>query len=268
MLADLQADFYRALFNQNTMPDVLRHIRKREALSNAEQFAIYRDSVYAGLCKALATTYPVCQRLVGEVFFNAMVSRFISDHPSKHPDLNHYGRELAEFIAAFPPVSTLPYLADVARLEWAWHTAFNAETVASNSFNWLKDMPAGQYQELVFLLPASSSLLRSNYPVHRIWEVNQVDYSGDTSVDLDTGGICLLIWRYGPNMHIDPLSEHEWVFLSRLAQGHNFGKICDELAQLLDDAEFSRLLANCISRGWIVGATGCAGKQLPRTAQG
>ena len=44
---------------------------------------------------------------------------FVRGHASTSGDLNVYGDEFGEFLADYPHAANLPYLADVARLEWA-----------------------------------------------------------------------------------------------------------------------------------------------------
>ena len=52
-------------------------------------------------------------------FFGEAARQYIVGHPSLSGDLNDYGGEFAQFLAAYPHAADLPYLPDVARLEWA-----------------------------------------------------------------------------------------------------------------------------------------------------
>ena len=52
-------------------------------------------------------------------FFNAAVDAYVRACPSTSGDLNVYGDAFGEFLAGYPPAADLPYLPDVARLEWA-----------------------------------------------------------------------------------------------------------------------------------------------------
>ncbi|HSW81885.1 MAG TPA: DNA-binding domain-containing protein, partial [Usitatibacter sp.] len=83
--------------------------------------AVYRASVAANFSAALAATYPVVRRLVGEAFFAEAARRFVLSHASASGDLTEYGAGFPAFLAAYPHASALEYLPDVARLEWACH---------------------------------------------------------------------------------------------------------------------------------------------------
>ena len=251
MLRELQQHFFHGLFrNQNDSP-ILELIDDSGARSPVEQLAVYRDSVFGGLTKALAGIYPVCRKLVGERFFDAMAGRFIVQIPSCSPDLNDYGDELAAFIAGFPPAAPLPYLPDVARLEWAWHQAFNSADRPGIDMQALAEIDEARREHIVFRLAKSTTLLASAYPIHRIWEVNQDEYKGDDSVDLDEGGVKLIVWRHDLTMRIDPVKASEWRLLTELAQGRSFGRVCERFSRHHPANDIGAVLAGAIQRGWI-----------------
>ena len=81
--------------------------------------ATYRGTVFANWRNALGATFVVVRELTGAPFFAAAVDAFARTHPSRGGDLNVYGDVFPDFLATYPPAQGLPYLADVARLEWA-----------------------------------------------------------------------------------------------------------------------------------------------------
>ena len=94
---------------------------------NVARLAVYRGNVYANCTKALASAFPVVRKIVGEEFFEALAREFVHRHPSRSGDLNRYGDVFADFLAVFPHTADLPYLPDVARMEWLVHRAHFAE---------------------------------------------------------------------------------------------------------------------------------------------
>jgi hypothetical protein len=90
------------------------------------RFDVYRNNVFVGLIEALERRYPVCMTLVGEDFFRAMARVYVELSPPRSPVLLTYGNDFAEFVETFPPAASLPYLADVVRLENARVAAFHA----------------------------------------------------------------------------------------------------------------------------------------------
>ena len=90
------------------------------------RFAVYRNNVVSSLIDALAETFPVTLELVGEEFFRAMAGVFVRQAPPQSALLACYGEGFPAFIERFEPARSVPYLADVARLEMLRVRAFHA----------------------------------------------------------------------------------------------------------------------------------------------
>lgn len=99
------------------------------ALGEGPGLAVHRNNVMVGCIDALGANFPTIERLVGAEFFRAMAAEFARVHLPTRPSLFDYGVEFADFIAHFPPAASLPYLADVARIDRGWieaHVAADA----------------------------------------------------------------------------------------------------------------------------------------------
>ena len=92
----------------------------------AARFRVYRNNYRHGLARQLAEAYPVVERLVGDAFFAATAQVFLHAHPPRTRSLALFGAGFAEFLEGFPPAASVPYLADVARLERARLEALHA----------------------------------------------------------------------------------------------------------------------------------------------
>jgi hypothetical protein len=222
-------------------------VNATRGLSSPEHLRIYRRAVTGTFTRALSQLYPVTMRLLGQQFFDGMVCRYMRITPSLSPDLADYGSSFAEFIEGFEPAAGLPYLPDVARLEWAWHRAFSAADETALNIDALSEVPESDRARLLFALPASASLLASQYPVQRIWQVNQEDWSGSEEVNLDEGAARLIIWRRGYDMRIDSLHDSEWSLLSALTQNMPMRKLSRSFPDM------ATLLPHCVEHGWIAG---------------
>ena len=246
----LQNLFYRAVWEKDSasIAELSKHIKAARNLTPAEGLAVYRGNVVGNLTSALMSTYPVCCQLVGEKFFEATAAKFISQFPCLSPDLGDYGEQLPEFLADFEPAASLPYLPDVARLEWFWHRVFSGEDTRALDLQKLAEVPEERWGELIFYLPKNSVLLESAYPIHRIWQVNQEDYEGDRTVSLDEGGVKIFLWRQGYDMRIDLPREPEWELLKAFQSHDIFEAICDRLA---DKVDVTALFPVFVQRGWI-----------------
>ena len=99
------------------------------------------------------------------------------------------------------------------------HGAFHAEQQPPLDIDSLRTAPAEDCPRLRLMLQPSARLLASDYPVLRIWQVNQDDWAGEPTVDLAEGGVRLLILRQGVEVAFLTLTAGEHAWLHGLAQG-------------------------------------------------
>ena len=178
---DFTTDFRDALAS-GALPPGVTAARAAEA---AQRFAVYRNNVAHSLGRALASRYLVVERLVGRDFFAAMAPEFIAAHPPTSPVLAEWGGDFAAFLESFPPVASLPYLADVARIEWARGRAYHAADAGPAD-------PATLSEQHPLRLHPSLCILRLGHPAVSIWTANQPDCDGRTTAQ---GAEIALIWR-------------------------------------------------------------------------
>ncbi|HTO69602.1 MAG TPA: DNA-binding domain-containing protein [Myxococcota bacterium] len=232
MLAELQREFARELFG------------------GGERLAIHRRNVAAAHADALAAIHPACLSLVGEEFFAHCARRFAREVPSRSPDLNDYGAELGGFLARFEPARALPYLADVARLEWLLHRARHSLVSEAIDAARLAALEPERRAELRFPLAPGTGLLASPYPVDRIHAASQPG-AGDARVDLDDGAACLVVAREPGGAAFARVAPAEFGVLAGLARGE---PLAHAAAEFPDSADaLAQLLARASARRWLAG---------------
>ena len=182
----------------------------------ATRFAIYRNNVTVSLIDALADTYPVVQQLVGEAFFRAMAKVFALANPPRSPVMANYGHGFAEFVATFPPARSVPYLADVARLEMARVQAYHAADVPPIDTGTLHDALAQpeQLMGLNLVLHPSVQVLMSPFAVYSLWAAHQGALC-ISSVAVDVAQ-AVLVFRHGLDVQTLELSKGTALFVSQL----------------------------------------------------
>jgi len=213
-------------------------------LDPAARIGVYRNNVLGNYRHALAATYPVVRRLVGGASFDALIAAFVRAHPSLHGDVNRYGGDMARFLATYPPAQALVYLPDVARLEWAIDQANIAADSPPLDLAALATVPLAAMGGLRFALHPSVQIVKSPYPIFRIWQVDQPAYEGDDRVDLGEGGDLLLVRRAPDGVVIERLAAGEHAFLVALARNRRL----DEAEKRGADAEAAFDVAEVLKR--------------------
>lgn len=212
-----QSAFAAALIDTRLpCPDGLRSANGADA---ASRFAVYRNNVQASLINALADSYPVVQQLVGEEFFRAMAAIFIRSQPPKSPLMSRYGETFADFIAQFEPIAGVPYVADVARLEYlrvlAYHAA-DAQPIRPEHVSAALANPQ-TLGGLTFGLHPSLHLLDSGFAVVAIWAAHQQEQSL-AGIGLNQGQHALVL-RNGLDVEVFALDAGASVFIRHLNNG-------------------------------------------------
>jgi len=180
---------------------------------------IYRRGALANLSGALAATYPVVLRLVGESFFGEAARQHALAHPSTSGNLDDYGAGFADFLAAYPHARELPYLADVAELEWAWHEVYHEADTVSLDPALLQQVPPAQQMHLGLQLAPAARLVSSAYPILRIWQAHQGEADAALAISLDDGGVDLLVLRRELEIEFVLLGAAEVLWLRELRRG-------------------------------------------------
>ncbi len=222
------------------------------------RLSIYRNTCRSVLANALRLTYPAVQRLVGKEFFEGAAHQFIEEEPYGVPHsawLNEYGESFAAFLASFPAAQGVPYLADVARLEWAVNKAIHAPDSQALDVERLRiglRAPA----DVRFVSHRSVSLLTLQFPVDVIWRaVLACDEVALRRVDLSDGPVWLLIERGGGGAQVRRLAEPAWRFTARLCAGEPLHAALDELTSRPELHESAaQLLAEHLSAGRFIDA--------------
>ncbi|KHA75236.1 hypothetical protein NZ35_02860 [Pseudomonas chlororaphis] len=185
----------------------------------ASRFAVYRNNVQSSLINALSDSYPVVAQLVGDEFFRAMAAIFVQQQPPQSPLMNRYGEAFADFIAAFEPAGSVPYLADVARLEHlrtlAYHAADARPVRAEQITAALADVQT--LSELRLNLHPSLHLLDSAYAVVAIWGAHQHDSTLE-GIDVNQRQHALVL-RNGLDVEVFALEPGASVFIRNLIDG-------------------------------------------------
>ncbi|MBC8007717.1 MAG: putative DNA-binding domain-containing protein [Prolixibacteraceae bacterium] len=211
-LAMLQAQFGAALNAPDSEAGALE-LFVGETGQVKNRFGIYRGNTTANAAKALSCVYPVVEKIVGAEFFSGLARQYQSRFPSHNGDLNEYGEAFAAFLAAFPPAQEIPYLADVASVEWRVHRAHYAADLAPFDPTRLACVPPEQQSLLRPQLHPACHVLQSAYPAARIWEVHQDTFSGKFEVDLSPGATHALVYRPHFRVEVAQISDAEAAFL-------------------------------------------------------
>lgn len=244
-LSTLQGDFARGVLADD------RSILGRLADDGRqdERFSVYRNNTFASIRAVLADAFPTVQAIVGEALFARLSGAYVRHEPPAANHLLDYGASLAGFIAVSEPTAPWPWLADVARLDWARNAAYMAADADALSAADLAGMDVAALLDLRPGLIPSAVLLRADWPIHAIWM--------NPGIAAAAGGLQprsehVLVARPAMQVETLPLAPAEHAMLVAIAAGHSLG----DAAALAQDADPAFDLMGAIARHLAAGLFG------------
>jgi hypothetical protein len=219
------------------------------------RMAIYCNTIRINYRNALAATYPVVRALVGNAFFDAAVDAYATTYPSGSGDLNVFGDKFAAFLASYRYARGLPYLPDVARLEWAIDESGRAADAASDPEHLVRSLAGVPTEELGrqrFVLDPSCRFAWSSYPLFKIWRVHQADHEGDMAIDLEQGASHVVVRRSPEGVAVESVPEAELTWLTALGEGASLAAAVDSALAMDSTFDLGRALHARIADGTLV----------------
>jgi hypothetical protein len=208
-LAALQSQMAQALLAGRF--DALEMRLAPGSIAAAEALSVHRDTALGGLLHALGLSYPTVQALVGEDFFDQAALAFVESNPPSSAWLTGYGEGFAAFLADYEFARDLPYLADVARFDFAIEAVGQSEAGA--------DGPSLDLGEAILTLDASLRLIDLDYPADAIRDAIAEDEARLQQVDMRARRRTLALWRLPDGAGLRPLSPVSATFLGAMLDG-------------------------------------------------
>ncbi len=219
-LPDTQACVMDALLERCDGAAAEALLRPSVVPTTRQRLQIHRNNLLESLIAALGAVYPVVARLVGQPFFRHAADAYIRVHPSRSGNLHDFGAKMPEFLRACRPAARLPYLPDVAALEWAYHRVYHEVELPALSLSRVAQVPLAGQAEMRLCLQPCARFIASRYPVLKIWQANQPHLPDrDASISLHDGGVNLLVAQRNLEIEFRLLGPAESRWLCALADG-------------------------------------------------
>jgi len=223
-LRDLQQRFAEALVDGDDSA-IRTHVHDG-VIGAAARLGIYRNNVQVAFTKALALGFPVIERLTGADYFRQLALDYLREHPSRSGNLQHIGGPFPAYLRQRFANTEYGYLPDVAALEWARDEALLADDVAPLTADAFRGFDPVLYEQLRLDLHPACALIRSPFPIVRIWCANQPGATEET-IDLASGGSTTLVARGRDGVEFYELGAAAFRMLEVLGDRGTLGSALD-----------------------------------------
>ncbi len=245
-----QQQLLRTLWRRDAQPALDPWLR--ETGERAQQgVAAYRGNAAALAERALAAAFPTVQQLLGDESFAQLAQALWHHAPPQRGDLAWWGDALPDRIARDAQLADAPYLADVARVDWAVHSIEHAADI--------EPVPAGlallgdsDPTQLRLRWRLGVTLLASRWPVVAIWQAhrrNDGDRFAPVRAALAAGRAeHALIARTGWRAQVEALDAGDAAFSAASLRGATQGQARDDAGPAFS---FERWLQRALTSQWL-----------------
>ena len=218
------AAFARALLNPDiAIPTVVAGPKSKAAV---KRYNVYRNNVTVSLIDALAASFPATLRITGVDFFRAMARFYVRATPPSSPLLFDYGQNFPDFIERYEHAQSVPWLADVARIERAWLNAYHAADVRPLMPQELAAVPSEQLPNTVLKPHPATRVIRSRFSAVTIFTASRSDNPASRIEVVEPEDA--LLTRPALEVEVRQLPPGAAIFLSRLIAGESLGAAASE----------------------------------------
>jgi hypothetical protein len=221
-----------------------------------KRYNVYRNNVTVSLINALAATFPATLRITGTDFFRAMARFHVRATPPTSPLLFEYGREFPDFIESYEYARSMPWLADVARIERAWLDAYHAADLEPLAASVLASIAPDRLADVVLIPHTAMRIVRSRFPALTIFSANRS--KGPVGRIEVAGPEDALVTRPSLEVVVRRLPPGGAAFLTRLMAGEPLGvaaaaaltdspafDLSGNIAGMLEAGAFTAAMAEC-----------------------
>jgi hypothetical protein len=239
-LADLQAAYRGYLLSGDSAPLVAQIVA--DYFDGPERLAIYRNNFLIGLGEALKANFPVTLQLLGKDFFEQASRRFVLAQPPQRPCLFEYGAPFPDYLRDLPQLSAMPYVAEMARFEFARIAAFNAPVEPAVTPDALADLSPEQLESLPIRRARHVQIVAARAPVLALWQAHQAAEPDLSAIDMTPRQHALLVCRPEQALMVQELDLSASAFLLAAEHETSLG-IAAARCGAGEDATLGRIVA-------------------------
>lgn len=246
-LAALQRHFKSYLL---TGEDALRsHIANAGAAEVDTRMDVYFQAYRLRLAEALQADHGTVYSYLGDARFSALARDYFDVYPSSHPSIRWCGARLVDFIGASASWAQVPALADIAALDWAISTSFDAADEALIDESAMAEVPPEAWADISFVFHPSVRTLDLD------WNAAEMRGCADAEEPLPSPArgeypVRFVVWRSDLESMYRSLEVDEAFSLSHAMQGMGFGELCEGVCEWIAPEHAAMHAAGMLKR-WI-----------------
>ncbi len=204
-------------------------LNPQRGVPGTDRLAVYAEGYRARVEEALAEVYEAVRHVVGHRTFTALSRAYAERGPSREYNLSLIGRHLPAFLTSDPLTQRLPFLPDLATLEWQVSLAFHAVHEPPMDLTAWAAVPLETWAGARLRFQPSVSLIRSAWPILAVWEARR-EPRDTIDVELQNRPQAVLVARHDLIVRCERVDGSQALLMERLLAGETLGRACGHAA--------------------------------------
>ena len=219
-----------------------------------DRLRVYADGYPVRVHDSLTEAYPAVAHLVGEPAFAALAQHYAASVPLTSYNLSDAGVQMPAFLRRDPLTRALPFLPDLAALEWHLTRAFHAAErppLDPRTLSWTIE----DWADAVLHFQPSVAVIASAWPLLDLWTARE---TGRQAIDIELCGRPddVVVRRAGLSVECESIAADEALALRLLLDGRTLAETTERLeADEHDPSTVLGWFTSWMSAGLIAGAS-------------
>ncbi len=237
-LSQLQSEIFKAVRLDGDLSQVQSVVSTKD-LSAVERLRTYQRSSVLKITSCLEDDFQVTKSFLGEDLFEQLSRKYFHQYPADTHFINECGKNFPSFLQQEPLQKQLPFLFDLAKMEWLRVESF------FNFFDYRTPLPTSINPELHRIIINPSLIkMNSSWPIHKIWE-DEVAYKAEPSE--------LFIWTTeNRKVHCEAWPSDKTLVLNALLSSETIEEASEKLSHNMGVDELHTIFQEVAPR-WVSG---------------
>jgi hypothetical protein len=204
-----------------------------ERLSPVEQVDVYREQFWLRHIDVLRDDFASIEHALtagqeqDEDAFERLAQSYLAERPSTSFSLRDLGVEMVRFLADHPPWSGDPFLADLARVEWAFVDAFDGPDAPAFDPASIAGVEEDAWPRARIVLHPSLQRVALAYPAH---DYRIAVRKSEAPVRPEVRPCHVVVYRGTDALHCLEIGADAAAMLDQLERGVPLGEACERAA--------------------------------------
>ena len=214
---------------------------------------VYAEGYLVRVADSLVESFPALANILGASEMAMLTERYIAQLKDPSRNLNYIGRDLPNYLPRDSHSKSLPFLPDLARLEWAIAACFHEDHSECLDLERCSHWDALRWGRARMTFQPGTCVIRSQWPLLALRETRHQERNS-IDLDLDLGGdeCVVMISRLQFEVMVEAVDQQEAQAFERLNAGETLGAVMAAFAKSGRSAEtVTELFARWSSKGLI-----------------